>query len=112
MMIQDTIGEKVNHFSYPYGQKNHYNKHTIDILKKCSFLSSVTTNLGCYVAKASQYEIPRLTVRDWNIENFIQESNGIAGKMVSDGFCYNSGSNKIFLTIKELQELISSDLHE
>jgi len=48
----------------------------------------------------------------WNIEKFIQESNGIAGKMVSESFCYNSGSNKIFLTIKELQELISSDLHE
>jgi FlaA1/EpsC-like NDP-sugar epimerase len=48
----------------------------------------------------------------WNIEKFIQESNESTGKMVSESFCYNSGSNKIFLTIKELQELISSDLHE
>jgi FlaA1/EpsC-like NDP-sugar epimerase len=48
----------------------------------------------------------------WNIEKFIQESNESTGKMVSESFCYNSGSNKIFLTIKELQKLISSDLHE
>ena len=48
----------------------------------------------------------------WNIEKFIQESNESTGKMVSESFCYNSGSNKIFLTIKELQELINSDLHE
>ena len=48
----------------------------------------------------------------WNIEKFIQESNESTGKMVSESFCYNSGLNKIFLTIKELQELINSDLHE
>lgn len=58
------------------------------------------------------YVILPAATPSWDIQKFIKESNGIAGKMVSEGFCYNSGTNKIFLTIKELQELINSDLHE
>ncbi|MHB8853409.1 MAG: UDP-N-acetylglucosamine 4,6-dehydratase (inverting) [Ignavibacteriaceae bacterium] len=42
----------------------------------------------------------------WDIENFRNESNGKAGKVCDFGFAYNSGSNKRFLTVEELKELI------
>jgi UDP-N-acetylglucosamine 4,6-dehydratase/5-epimerase len=48
----------------------------------------------------------------WNIKKFIQESNQIPGKMVSESYCYNSGTNKNFLTIEELQDLICKELND
>jgi len=43
----------------------------------------------------------------WNVDDFISRSGAIK---VEDGFSYNSGSNKHFLSVIELQELIRSNL--
>ena len=42
----------------------------------------------------------------WDIGQFIQESNGVPGERTSDGFSYNSGNNSNFLSVKELHQLI------
>ena len=46
----------------------------------------------------------------WDIERFRQESNSSIGKMCEFGFSYNSGTNKDFLTVNELKELIKNDI--
>ena len=46
----------------------------------------------------------------WDIERFRQESNLSIGKMCEFGFSYNSGTNKDFLTVNELKELIKNDI--
>jgi UDP-N-acetylglucosamine 4,6-dehydratase len=46
----------------------------------------------------------------WSIPRFLQESNSIPGKMVEEGFCYNSGTNPHFLTVEELRYLINTEL--
>ena len=43
---------------------------------------------------------------EWDIGEFIQESNGVPGKYVSDDFCYNSGNNSRFLSVEELHQMI------
>tara|TARA_Y100000768_G_C23988769_1_gene690677 strand:- start:923 stop:1915 length:993 start_codon:yes stop_codon:yes gene_type:complete len=43
----------------------------------------------------------------WDHEKFISESSSSVGKFCDYGFSYNSGSNKDFLSIEQLQELIS-----
>ena len=48
---------------------------------------------------------------DWEIEHFIQNSNGSVGQRIKEGFSYNSGSNDHFLTVSELRKLISTELH-
>jgi UDP-N-acetylglucosamine 4,6-dehydratase/5-epimerase len=45
----------------------------------------------------------------WDIQEFIQSSDCSLGKLVSESFSYNSNTNKKFLTIKELQILISNE---
>ena len=47
----------------------------------------------------------------WDIKKFIQESNGDPGKMVSEDFCYNSATNKNFLSVKKIRSLIKSELN-
>ena len=46
----------------------------------------------------------------WDVQKFIKESNRSPGELVSEPFSYNSGTNKKFLSIKELRFLIKSDL--
>ena len=46
----------------------------------------------------------------WDIERFRQESNSSIGKMCEFGFSYNSESNKDFLTVNDLQELIKNHI--
>lgn len=47
---------------------------------------------------------------NWSIPRFLQESSITPGKMVEEGFCYNSGTNPNFLTVGELRQLIHSEL--
>jgi len=46
----------------------------------------------------------------WDIERFRQESNSSIGKMCEYGFSYNSGTNKHFLNVTDLQELIKNHI--
>jgi UDP-N-acetylglucosamine 4,6-dehydratase len=42
----------------------------------------------------------------WDIDKFKKESNVSIGKMCNENFSYNSGTNKDFLSVSELQQLI------
>ena len=46
----------------------------------------------------------------WDIEKFRNESNSTEGKRCETGFSYNSGTNKDFLTVSDLEELIQSHI--
>jgi UDP-N-acetylglucosamine 4,6-dehydratase/5-epimerase len=57
------------------------------------------------------YVILPSSIPRWDVQQFIQEHNEIPGKMVSEEFCYNSGTNSKFLTVEELRSLINQELH-
>ena len=46
----------------------------------------------------------------WDIEKFRNESNSSVGEMCELGFSYNSGSNKIFLTVNDIKKLIKNHI--
>ena len=48
----------------------------------------------------------------WDVDRFVAESgNGNGnGRMVPDGFAYNSGTNEVFLTPGQIKELIGTDV--
>lgn len=48
----------------------------------------------------------------WNIDKFRLESNGTVGEFCEFGFKYNSGTNKDFLDIEKLKELISLHIND
>ena len=47
----------------------------------------------------------------WDIKKFIQESNEVSGKIVTEDFCYKSGTNINFLSVEELRSLIKTELY-
>jgi len=56
--LEEKLGHKVNHFSYPYGD---YNTDTIDIVKQCGFASNLRA-WGGTIRKGdfSMLELPRI----------------------------------------------------
>ena len=46
----------------------------------------------------------------WDSEKFKKESNEYIGKACDVGFSYNSGTNKNFLSVKTLRELIQNQI--
>ena len=52
--------------------------------------------------------MPNLDMIEWKKEKFIKESNSSVGKMCEYGFSYNSGTNKHFLNVTDLQDLIKN----
>jgi hypothetical protein len=53
---------------------------------------------------------PNSQYLSWNQERFLNESNGSKGKHCEDSYSYNSGTNKHFLTVDELRELIENHI--
>jgi len=48
---------------------------------------------------------------EWEKEKFIKESNSTSGRMCEYGFSYNSGTNKHFLSVNKLRQLIKDQIH-
>ncbi|MDC0865578.1 UDP-N-acetylglucosamine 4,6-dehydratase (inverting) [bacterium] len=46
----------------------------------------------------------------WNKDSFIKNSSTKVGKMCKSGFYYNSGKNKDFLSVKQLEQLIKEQM--
>ncbi|MBH10779.1 MAG: UDP-N-acetylglucosamine 4,6-dehydratase (inverting) [Candidatus Marinimicrobia bacterium] len=46
----------------------------------------------------------------WDVNKFIKESNSSVGKICKEDFCYNSGTNKHFLTVNEIKKLINTEI--
>jgi FlaA1/EpsC-like NDP-sugar epimerase len=70
-----------------------------------------TTDALNTVEFGDYYVILPTSKLSWDIKKFIQESNGDPGKMVSEDFCYNSATNKNFLSVKKIRSLIKSELN-
>lgn len=49
---------------------------------------------------------PNSDYLSWDCERFLKESNGAPGKYCEEGFHYSSDSNKIFLSVEEIRDLI------
>ena len=54
--------------------------------------------------------IPDSKYLSWNRKQFIKRSSTSPGKMCKKDFCYNSKTNKHFLTIKDLKNLIKKNI--
>lgn len=46
----------------------------------------------------------------WDVDRFVAESGSAKGRMVPDGFAYNSGTNGVFLTPGQIKDLIGTDV--
>ncbi len=66
----------------------------------------ITTTDALNTVEFDDYYVILPSMPLWDLDKFKAESGKSPGKLVSDGFAYNSGTNDRFLTVDELRELI------
>ncbi len=76
LVLENLTGQKINHFSYPYGAREDYDRQSIRIVKELDF-TMASANFYWQVHRWSDiYQIPRIVVRNWGIEEFKQHLKG------------------------------------
>jgi peptidoglycan/xylan/chitin deacetylase (PgdA/CDA1 family) len=75
-ILETITGQKVNHFSYPFGTKADYNAHSLKIMKHLNFAMACSNFSKLTYSWTSKYEIPRFLVRNWDKENFKKNIRG------------------------------------
>lgn len=71
----------------------------------------ITTTDAIETIEFDDYFVIPPSMRQWDVEQFRQESNGAPGCKCQYGFSYNSGTNERFLTVDELRVLIAQHVH-
>src|SRR4030066_492018 len=69
-ILENIIGKKVEHFSFPFGLKKDYNQNSIRVCKQLDF-KMVCANYYSQVHKWTyRYELPRIVIRNWDLKTF------------------------------------------
>lgn len=68
--IEDLLGSGIRIFSYPYGNKTHFNGTTIRLCRQAGFWKVAANFPGQAHRWTGHYKIPRHVVRDWSAETF------------------------------------------
>ena len=67
-LLEDQLGHPIQSFSYPYGGKEDFTEETVEILRRTG-ITTACANYGSTLTKsADPYRLPRVLVRDWNID--------------------------------------------
>lgn len=85
--LENIIGKEISLFSYPFGTKDDYSLETIKILKSYGFRKAVTGFPGAIKADMEPYQLPRFTIRNYDIEHF---------KKYMKNVVFGEKQNKIF----------------
>lgn len=80
-ILEEVLGHRIEYFAYPFGDENSYTTATVRLLKGFGFTLSCRVSAGTVdVAEAaSRYELPRITVRDWNPFTFYRRLTAFLG---------------------------------
>lgn len=68
--LEKIVGKKVKLFSYPFGSKDDYSNHTIQLLKELEFEKSVVAYPGRLTETMSPYELTRYRVKNYDENDF------------------------------------------
>ena len=72
-IVEKIIGKSIQHFSYPFGTINDYNKDTIAICKNLGFEMVAANYPALANKKSNSFSFPRFLVRDWDVNRFEKE---------------------------------------
>lgn len=61
-VLEKITGNRIEVFSYPFGNKEDYTMETVNIVRRCRFVKAAAVKGGLYDEKVSQFEIPRNNV--------------------------------------------------
>jgi peptidoglycan/xylan/chitin deacetylase (PgdA/CDA1 family) len=69
-IIEELTGEKVIHFSYPFGTNQDYNSDTLKIVKQLGFKTTAANYPAISHKHSDIFCFPRFLVRNWNTDEF------------------------------------------
>jgi UDP-N-acetylglucosamine 4,6-dehydratase (inverting) len=70
----------------------------------------ITSTDAMNTIEFANYFVILPSVKLWDVDDFANNHNDKPGTFCENGFCYNSGTNKEFLTVEELQHLINNEM--
>lgn len=75
--LSEILAKDIEHFSFPYGEKQHFNNDTLDICKTLN-LKSAAANYYTYVTnKEDIHSFPRLVIRNDDPKVLLQKLNEV-----------------------------------
>jgi peptidoglycan/xylan/chitin deacetylase (PgdA/CDA1 family) len=69
-ILENTTGTAIRHFSYPFGTHDDYTNETVSICKSLNLNLVSANNYGTVHRWHSNFEIPRVLVRNWDEDMF------------------------------------------
>jgi peptidoglycan/xylan/chitin deacetylase (PgdA/CDA1 family) len=71
-ILEKITGQSIRHFSYPYGSKKDYTRHSVNACRENGF-KMVCSNFYSQVHSwTDPLQVPRVLVRDWNKHQFLR----------------------------------------
>ena len=74
-ILEEIIGQRVKHFSYPFGGRMDFNRQSQEIVYKLGFEMACSAIYGQVHSWSKIYRIPRVLVRNWDLETFKRKIN-------------------------------------
>ncbi|HVU55843.1 MAG TPA: polysaccharide deacetylase family protein [Puia sp.] len=64
-ILKQLLGDKILHFSYPFGGKRDYNQDSVQLCKEAGFKLTGSNFYGQVHRWTDPWQVPRILVRDW-----------------------------------------------
>lgn len=77
--LENELNQKIDIFSYPFGSGRDYNKKTLEICDRNGIRKAATTKEGLWDSSESLLEIPRLSIKNGNLQQLINNIDRIMG---------------------------------
>lgn len=70
IILENALNKKIDHFSYPYGNKKDYNKDSLLACRELGFKIVCANYYGQAHSWTDVFQIPRILIRNWNRKDF------------------------------------------
>jgi peptidoglycan/xylan/chitin deacetylase (PgdA/CDA1 family) len=74
--LEALTGRTITTFAYPYGKKNHYNRHTVDTVRTNGFACACSNFGGLVTRSSNRFQLPRFQPMDWDGDRFADVVEG------------------------------------
>lgn len=68
--LEKEIEKKIEVFSYPFGNRAHYNRDSIALCRQAGFVKAAANFPGQVHRWTDPYQLPRRVVRNWDVDTF------------------------------------------
>ena len=73
--LEALLGKPVRTFSYPYGNPEDFDRHSVEIVRSAGFAAAVTTIQGAVDIDDDRHQLKRCEVNNWDIDVFRKKLN-------------------------------------